>query len=157
MDSAVLKSLKIFHDDFAQSDVRKQAGRAMRQSTVEDAHSDAASTHYLMAKLRPLCPKGTIGVKSLKNAADDSPLKNALHLCNFAVKQGSHHAYVDKGKLWSIRVATEGARVVAVASFQHVVDFMKAKKHHPGFSRDLLQGQADGERHGVRVEVLLAS
>ena len=109
VESPVLKSLKFFNDDWAQSDVRKQMGRCMRQNVDEEMNTDTAATDYLQTHIIPLCPRGTLASHNARDVGEDNEsFKKSLSLSNFAVRQGSHHSYVDKGKLWSVRVAIEG-------------------------------------------------
>ena len=126
-ESPVLASLKLFYEDFQQSDVRKQAGRCQRQNLNEETQADANALDYLNARLLPLCPQASISANSLADLADDNQLRKAMALSNFAAKQGSHHAYVDKGKLASLRISTEGTRLVAATSLHSLTEFMKLK------------------------------
>lgn len=140
----VAKSIKLFNDDFRQSDLRKTAGRCMRANVDEESMSDAASQDYLLAKCLPLCPKGSLAVNSIASGDNADLLKRCMCLSNFGVKQGSHHAYIEKGKLWSIRVAIEGMRVMAVTPAASLCEFMKEK--------NITQSSAPSFLKGMRAE-----
>lgn len=121
-EAGVTKCLRMFEEDFLLSDVRRTTGRCMRSSVDEDTASDDAAKDFLAARMLPLCPRGTIGAGAL--AEEEHPLKKIMALSNFAVKQGSCHAYVDKGKLASMRIAVRGTRLIAMMPLASVVAYM---------------------------------
>ena len=87
-DSQVAKSLREFVEEFKESEVRTKAGRCMRRS-LDEASSDASANDFLLNKLYPLNPKGSVcspAVSSDTEMVDFEVFGAHLHRDTFLVE-----------------------------------------------------------------------
>ena len=122
-DDAVAKSLKSFVTDFASSPWRTSAERAMRPS-LDSNRADIAACDYVLSHMKQYCPRDAILPPHVEAK---SQLRAEVGLTNFGLKQGSFHATIEKGGLWTARLGTHSRRSMVVLKLEDTKSHMRSQ------------------------------
>ena len=117
------ESLARFSAVFALSPWRNTAERAMRPS-LDDNRLDAAACDYVLNHMKKYCPASSILPPQMEAKAS---LRAEVGLTNFGLKQGSFHATVEKGGLWTARLCTHSRRTVVVLKLEDTKSHLRTQ------------------------------
>jgi hypothetical protein len=114
-------SLAEFTKEFVASDARRTHKRAMRKN-MDSSGDETYANDFALANLLPHAPPGAILSPAMPR---ESALRNVAALSNFGIKGGSTHCANEKESLWTMRLTTQGTRMIAVCNHADIVKHMK--------------------------------